>query len=248
MKKIVLMLALIAFALAPTLAQSDYLQFEVMSVTPKADKMELFKKGMAAHNKKFHSADPYKAAVSYVITGPGSGSYTWVMGPTTFAQLDSRPGKGEHDMDWEKNVVPYVEIFGEVSYWRVNQDVSYQPEGVSTLPKGRIRFNFVYPDQLDRFASQMKKIAEVYKKNKYKNSFALVERFGASAGPDVVTINNYPNWAAMDSAPGSFMKAYEELHGPGSWAKFLAELDLCIDRSKTFDELNEDVPELSGGN
>lgn len=248
MKKLVLLLAVIIFGFTESFSQTDYLQFEVMSVTPKADKMDLFKKGMAAHNKKFHAKDPYKVGVSFTVSGPNSGAYTWVMGPTTWAQMDSRPGKGEHDIDWEKNVVPYCESFGEVSYWRVNNDVNYQPEGVTTLPKGRLRFNFVYPDQMDRFEAQMKKIMEVYKKYKYKNSFALVTRYGASSGAKAVTINNYPNWGSMDSAPGSFIKNFEELHGAGSWAKFLAELNLCIDRSQTYDELSEDVPELGGGN
>ncbi len=247
MKKLLLVLVVMVFTFTITMAQTDYLQFEVMSVTPKPDKLDLFKKGMAAHNKKFHNADPYKAGVSYIITGPNSGSYNWVMGPTTWTQMDNRPGKGDHDMDWEKNVVPYVASFGEVSYWRVNKDVIYQPEGAASLPIGRLWFNYVKPGQMNRYVEQMKKVMAVNAKRKSRNSFMLATRVGPSNGPGAVTINNYANWAAMDAA-GNFRKDFEEMYGVGSWDAFMEELDLSIERAMTFEELSQDEPELSGGN
>src|SRR5689334_19999555 len=87
-------------------AQTDYMQFEVIYVKPKLDKVDLFKKALTAHNKKYHATAPYKVNVYSVDTGPNSGAYAWVMGPVTWTQMDGAPGQGEHIMDWEKNVNP----------------------------------------------------------------------------------------------------------------------------------------------
>jgi len=244
MRKLVLFVGMIAFVITASLAQTDYVQVEVMSVTPKADKVDLFKKGMAAHNKKYHPAGLYHVSVSYIVTGPRSGSYLWAMGPTTWTQMDGRPGKGEHDLDWEKNVTPYTESSGAVSYWRMNKDASYNPEGVTTT-KSRVRFNYVLPGQMDRYVEQMKKIVEVYNKKKYKRSFALWQHYGATNGANAVTINAYANWAGLDETI-NFAKDYEEVHGANSWARFMDELDLCLDRTKGYDELMESQPDLGG--
>lgn len=246
MKRIMLFIAVMAVA-STSFAQTDYSQWEVMNVKPKADKIDLFKKGLAAHNKKYHATDPYKVAVVSVLTGPNSGAYTWIMGPCTWTQLDSRPVRGEHDMDWDKNVVPFCESFGEVSYWRVDKDINYQPANASTFAKARLRFYTVLPGQGDRLTDLLKKVVEVYKKKQYPAAYNVYRRQGAAEGPSVVVGLNFAKWAYFDSAP-NLMKDYEEMYGANSWNRFINEFELCIDRAKTFDELNEVVPELSGGN
>ena len=248
MKKTVLLVGLIALTLS-VMAQTDYQQWEVMNIKPKADKLDLFKKGVAAHNKKYHAADPYKVMVSSAITGPNSGQLTWVMGPATWTQLDNRPGKGEHDMDWEKNVVPYVESFGEISYWRADKDIQYRPANanMASYTKGRLRFFTILPGQSDRFADAIKKIAEVYKKKEYTASYSVYWRYGASPGPHVAVSLDFDKWAYLDK-PNAFVKDFEEVHGANSWDRFLDELALSVDRTKTFDELNETLVELGGGN
>ena len=247
MKKLMLIAWLIALVI-PTLAQTDYKQWEVMYIRPKADKLDLFKKGMAAHNKKFHSTDPYKAGVASILTGPQSGSYAWYMGPTTWTQMDGRPGKGEHDMDWDKMVVPNIESSSEVTYWRADNELSYQPAGGSTtFIKSRQRNYTILPGQTDRFAAAIKMIVDVYKKKSYPVAYSVYWRQGASAGPHAIVSIDFDKWAYFDRA-NTVMKDFEEVHGAGSWARFLDELALSLDRTKTFDELGELVAELSGGN
>lgn len=246
MKK--LMLFLCAWAIACGLnAQTDYLQWEVMNIKPKADKLDLFKKGVAAHNKKFHSSGPYRVTMLSILTGPSSGQYTWIMGPCTWTELDARPVKGEHDIDWDKNVVPHVESFGEASYWRLDKTISYQAPNAATLTKSRLRSYSVLPGQADRLTDLLKKVVEVYRKKQYPASYNVYRRQGASEGPSVVVGLDFAKWAYFDSAP-NMMKDYEEMYGENSWDRFLDEFALCIDRKKTSDELNEMVAELSGGN
>jgi hypothetical protein len=69
MKKQSLFVGALIFVYAAVFAQADYNQYEVVYVKPKLDKVDLFKKGIAAHNKKYHSKAPYKASVSAIITG-----------------------------------------------------------------------------------------------------------------------------------------------------------------------------------
>lgn len=243
-----LFIFLIALSMAcVTQAQTDYQQWEVMNITPKADKLDLFKKGLAAHNKKFHASGPYRASVISVITGPDSGSYTWIMGPCTWTDLDSRPVKGEHDADWDKNVTPYCESFGEISYWRLDKEVNYQAPNGNTFTKSRLRFYTVLPGQGERLTNLLKKVVEVYKKKQYAASYNVYRRQGASNGPGVAVGLDFAKWSYFDTAP-NLMKDYEELYGANSWNRFLDEFALCIDRTKTYDELNEFVAELSGGN
>jgi len=242
MKKVFFVIGLLMLVSA-LYAQTAYEQIESTPLLPKADKVDLFKKGLAAHNKKYHATDPYKASVWTDITGPTSGYYYWFMGPTTWTQMDARPGAGEHQLDWDKNVTPYVESYGEVTYWRMNKDVNYTPEGgTSTFTKSRGRFTYIKPGQMDRFIEQMKKVIAVYKHQKSAASSYLAVRQGASAGPHVVMYTDFANWAWFDNT-SNFQKDYETVHGQGSYAKFIDELDLCTDRTKTYDVLSELVKE-----
>ena len=244
MKKLFLMAGLVMFLWTAGFAQTDYMQFEVIYIKPKEGQSEMVKKGLADHNKKFHAKDPYRVSVGSIITGPNSGDFVWVMGPTTWTQLDNAPGEGDHSADWNKNISPYCESEGETMYWRSVKDVSYQAPGSDSFKKTRMRVEYVYPDQMDRFTGQMKKVAEVFEQKKYEASFSMATRVGLTQGPNAVTFVDFAKYAFWDS-DSKFSKDYEDVFGQGSFARFLAELDLCIDRSKTYDELSETLPEAS---
>lgn len=244
MKKNSLFLGALIFIYVSISAQSDYNQYEVLYVKPKLDKMDLFKKGIAAHNKKYHSKAPYKASVSSIITGPNSGEYVWVMGPTTWTQLDGAPGEGEHMMDWEKNVNPYCESLGEEMFWRGEKDIYYSPEGAN-FKKSSMRASYVKPGQMPRFLDQMKKIAEMFKQKKYNASFSVAVRQGASTQVNAVSFINFDKWAWMDR-PDTWVKDFDEVHGQGAWNRFLEEIEICTDQSMSYTELSEEAAELGG--
>lgn len=245
MKKNVLLACLIAFVYSASFAQTDYLQFEVLSMTPKLDKIDLFKKAMAAHNKKYHATAPYKASVAEILTGPNSGDYVWVMGPTTWTQMDGAPGAGEHIIDWEKNINPLCESIGEMSYWRDVKDARYDAEGSATFNKSAMRAYRVLPGQMDRYLEQMKKVAEVYRKKKYPGSFSVATIVGATTGNNAVSFTNFEKWSWYDRGV-ILSKDFDEIHGAGAWTRFLEEMDLCVDPNRTYTELSVNLPELGG--
>jgi len=242
MKKPFFTVVVIAMLCTAAFAQTDYLQYEVLFIKPKSDKVDLFKKGIAAHNKKYHNVAPYKVRMSLLDSGPSAGSYTWVMGPATMTELDKAPGAGEHVMDWEKNVAPYCEV-GETMYWRGVKEVAYEPAGSPSLPHSRARVSYVRPGQMDRFKEQMKKVAEVYKQKKYSGSFSMATRWGATQNANAVTFTNFAKWAFWDEDI-NFEKDFDEVHGAGAFARFMEELDLSIDRAMTYDQISDPAPEL----
>lgn len=248
MKKQFLLAGLLAIIYSAGFAQSAPQIWEVIYLKPKLDKLDLFRKGLAAHNKKYHASDPYKVSVSSILTGPNSGEYVWVMGPTTWTQMDGAPasGPGEHMTDWEKNINPYCESIGEMMYWRGVSEVSYEASGAANFKKNRMRASCVHPGQTDRFIEQMKKVVEVFKNKKYTASFSMAMREGLASAPrpNVVTFVTFDKYAFWDT--NAFQKDFEEVHGPGSYERFLEQIGLCLDRSMTYDELSEVVPELGG--
>ena len=167
------------------------------------------------------------------------------MGPTTWTQMDSRPDVGEHQMDWDKNVGPYVQSVSEPTYWRRNKDVTYRPEGASAFTKSRGRYTYVKPGQMARYIDLMKQVSAVYKQKKYSGSFSLDIRQGASQGPHAVTFTDFAKWSFFDE-PANFRKDYEEVHGAASFDRFLEDLEACTIRSKTYDVLSELAADLGG--
>lgn len=108
MKNLMLTLGLLGWMTISSWAQNDYLQWETHRYYAKPGQAENFEKGLAAHNKKFHSAAPYKTSIFHVRTGPNSGCYELVMGPMTFTQMEGRPTGDDHDNDWEKMSWPML--------------------------------------------------------------------------------------------------------------------------------------------
>ena len=214
-------------------------------MTVKPDKVDLFKKGMAAHNKKYHAADPYKAIVRINVSGPNTGSYIWVMGPTTWTQMDNRPGKGEHDTDWDKNVAAYCESMSPPSYWRAVKDVNYDPAPGKNTKMSRARFNEIRPGQMDRFIELMKQIAATNKQVKSSMGFSMAIRQDWARGSNAITFGSFDKWAQLEGN-NQFRKTFEELYGDGSWDRFIEEIEMSVDRTKSYEAISELLPELGG--
>jgi hypothetical protein len=167
------------------------------------------------------------------------------MGPTTWTELDGAPGDGEHMADWEKNVNPYCESIGEEMFWRAAKDIYYAPEGGDNFKKSSMRASYVRSGHMDRYLEQMKKIAQMFKQKKYTASFSVAIRQGASTEVNAVSFISFDKWAWMDR-PDTWVKDFNEVHGDGAWARFLEEIEICTDSSKSYTELSETASDLGG--
>lgn len=236
--------ALLVCTLSVVFGQSDYVQFLVVRLTPKPDKIAAFEAGLGNHNKKYHTADPYKAFVWSIQTGPGSGGYYYVMGPATFAQMDARITTPEHDADWNNNVLAHCSDVGEAGYWRADSTLHYMPAGNPFFDKSRLRYVTVKPGQGDRYEEQLMKIVEVYKQKKYSVAYNVYWHYGASQGPHVAVGIDFDKWSYLDTG-GDFVDDFNSIHGEEAWTRFIEELDLSIERAMTYDELIQYMPDLS---
>lgn len=216
--------------------QNDYRQWECVNFRVKNGQEASFEKAMANHNHKYHPADPYKTSIFEVITGPNSGTYFLALGAMRFSQMDGRPSGEDHDSDWSKNVLPHVESTGEVIYWRADKDISYMPAGSENWPISRFRYFTSKPGEGDRFKDNLMKLFEVYKAKEYPVGLFMYWRNGASTGPNIIVELNYPNWAAFDH-DRNFRDDFQSVHSQNDWERFLEEIELSVDREKTYDEL-----------
>lgn len=246
MKNLLLTLTLVLGTILCLQAQTDYKQWETHRFKAKMGQRENFEKGLAAHNKKYHPADPYKTSIFSIRTGPNSGDYELSMGSMTFTQMEGRPAGNDHDSDWAK-VLEYADPIGETIYWREDGDVSYTPAGSESFTTFRWRNSTLLPGGGKRFEEQMLKVVEVLKAKNYSASFKMYWRWGASQGPHVSTELGMKNLAYFDE-PNKFSKDFDEVHGDGAYDRFIDELDLCVDRNATYDEIVHYRPDLSSGN
>jgi hypothetical protein len=221
-------------------AQESYVMYETMYITPKASKIKEFKAALSAHNKEFHASGPSSVFIRWVSIGSRAGQYVWVMGPTTFTDLDSRPSDQGHEDDWGE-VMQYVDEISDIEYWKRNADLSYTPEGWENTSKIHVRTFDVKTGHMEEFRGFLKQVMENYKKHEYKESFHVYfSQFNTGNGRDVAAVFGFDNWASFDEE-GTWEKDFNELHGEGAWAE---AMELTSKISKMTQEVREIQPDL----
>jgi hypothetical protein len=199
---------------------------------------------MAAHNKKYHASGPYQAHIWEITMGKHQGEYLYAMGPCTYTDLDSRPFGDDHDQDWNKIYMAYIDKECGSQFWKHNKEVSYNPEGA---PAGKVIWTSydIKPFEGYRFSGMLKKVVEVYKTKKYPHSFNVYDsQFDFDNGEDVVLEWQFEKWAFLDREE-TFKKDFEEVHGEGSWQQFMEEYRDVVEKS--VDEVAIYRADLSGG-
>jgi hypothetical protein len=229
MKKTILTLFIALFTIGFAIGQEMYL---TEYITPKKGLEDIFQKNLMDHIKKFHSEAPYQAHARYVMFGQHEMQYVWVSGPTTYAEMDnmSRPDSTAHSADWAVNVEPLIEETCTNELWKRKDDLSYVPaDGSDGLKLQLIRFYSLKPGKWNPFMDLMKKIANVWKTNNYKESWSIyVNSFDAGKGRNIAAINGFPNWAFLQS--DTWIADYEKIYGKDSWKAAMATFDECIDK------------------
>jgi hypothetical protein len=223
----------------------DYVMVETIYLKPDMEKMDDLRKGMAAHNEKYHKeGTPYDSYIWYVHTGPHEGHLLWAMGPCTFTDLDDRPAGEDHEKDWKDNVAPYIKKETGLAYWKRDDKLSYNPQIDGSTDKVVWAMFKIKPFEGYRFDEMLKKIQKVYKEKNYPYGYAVYRsQFDLESGYDLVIENMFDKWAFFDRER-TFKKDYEEIHGEGSWMKLMEEYkDVVCD---VIDELAEFQPEMSG--
>ena len=208
--------------------------FEVVTLYPKQGQSQALEDAIKAHNEKYHPEGDHHASLSYNINGPNGGSYSWIMGPTSWTAMDSRPAKEGHDADWAKveEMTRWVE---SPNYWRYSSKLSHD-NGEEASPSKRLIWVYdLKRGQARRWAELVEKIKKVYEEKRptetmwvYWNAFATGDE-----GNDAAFVFPFDSWSWMDR-DSNFGKEYEEVFGENTWDYFLKEYRATLDSRVDF--------------
>lgn len=223
-------------------AQESYVMFETMYIDAKPDKIDEFEAALKSHNKKFHADGPAAVSVHYIVNGPYAGQLSWLMGPLTFTDLDSRPSGEDHREDWNK-VMPYVKSISEVEYWRRSDDINYRPEGAN-FSKFHMRYFDVKWGKWEEFSKFLSQVVEVHKAKAYPQSMTIFwSQFGSGNGREVVAVQGFNKYSEYDEED-TWVEDFDSVHGEGAWSKAMERMGEMTEGMS--EEIREVVPELGG--
>ncbi len=203
--------------------------FEVVNIHVKKGQEKAFEAAVKAHNTQFHpKGGQYHARLFSNLNGPNGGTYAWVMGPTSWTAMDSRPAEGSHDADWAK-VQALVDKFESPTYWSFSNELSQVNENIS--PSKRLIWMYdIKRGQSARWSELVGKVKKVYEAKRPTEPFWVLwnEFSDTGAGMDAAIIFAFDNWSWMDRK-NNFGKEYEEVFGEGTWRHFLNEFNETIE-------------------
>jgi hypothetical protein len=235
MRKFSFFVVVILFATSIAFAQTNmvkpYTMYQTELIKPKIGQEPAFEKAVMAHISKFHASDPYKARLERVDGGMGSdGWYVFIMGPTNYAAMDGQPNGNNqaHDDDWSKNISPLVEKYGETSFWKLQDDLSYTPASYAPAMLDIWSLK-IKPGMRYKFEDLAKKISKVSTDKKYAMSFRVFynDLFDQS-GYNASVVFGFNKWSDLD-IDVAYKADYEAAYGPGSWDNFWDDWRSCVE-------------------
>lgn len=246
MKKYVFTLLLVPF-LALSQNSTEYGVFENDVLIPNPTQISQFEKGITAHNKKYHAKGTDGVRVYWIMNGPRTGSYVWVMGPFPWKSLDSGSAQQEgHDADWRDNVAPFL-IPGsgfESSYWKFNAEVSRFPKDF-TIKNLAVDMWDIKRGKFEEAMALAKKVHDTYAAKSPNETYGIYtnEFPSTKEGKDLAVISFFDNsaWLGDDH---SITKKFDEMNGAGSWDRFLKDWMEVTNSGET--EIWMFRPDLSG--
>lgn len=178
-----------------------------------------FRAALGKHVQKYHKGDSAQR-VYEVISGPDSGGYHVVTGPTTWTAIDDRKGLGEeHNKDYADTVVPHIErrtptLFG--TYSKTLSTVA----AAKFSEKALIRRYTIKPGMNSAASDYLKAYKPVWE----KQGLVVAVWQAAFSGPPAYSVvfrltNGFKDFDA-DLTPSR--KVMEEIVGPNEYARLQA--------------------------
>ena len=212
MKKLLLFIAIAICLPFLITAQSsdDYVMFQTIKLTPKSGQSTKVMEGLKEHNDTYHTEGHTAVSVWQINSGEDAGSLSWIMGPLKWSDLD-KADDPEHIPHWMEKVDPYVEM-GEWQYWRLEDDMSYAPEGFQ--PKVHfVRFFTIEARKRDEAKELFKTFFKIYRENNFDMGLHVFSNeVPGEDEPQWAILWAYDNYASMDKNR-KFWDLYEKSEG-----------------------------------
>lgn len=220
---------------------NDYTMYQTIQLKVKPGHQEDFRKGMKAHNEKYHTGGSESVSVWSIRSGPeAAGGISWVKGPMTWSSLDT-PLAEDHMNDWQKNVAAHADV-GEFGYWRLVDGMTYAPEGFQTKVM-RIRWFTTKPGKWDDALEVFERVFEVFRQNNFDMGLHVyANQTPAGDNSYLGILWQHDSWASMDR-DRDYVAKYEAMHGKDSWSEWFRDWEEAVEFDGT--QLNSLIPELS---
>ena len=235
--------------LAPLLVLSQEYQeplvFQNVMLTVEPGHTKAFETALATHNKKFHGDGLYQANVYTINSGKNAGRYMWNMGPLPWSAMDDRPStENGHDADWDANIVPHLSNEVDVNYWRFHPQYSDFSEDFTLKNLSVFMIDIKPFKDMDFMNNVITKVNKVYsEKRPEQRRGVYTNELGNADGLDFAWVDFFGSMAWMGKED-NFPQQFEEVHGEGSFAGFLKDVEATTDGQKT--ELWSFRADLSG--
>ncbi len=207
----------------------------------KPDKVEEFKKAIAAHAQKYHTGD-WKWRVWSIQTGPDAGGYMVTEGPNNWTTIDGRADiSAEHMADWNKNVMPLTHGLASSMYLTFQPDMS-TVQLTDYADKIIISHMEPKPGKIPGIIDGIKKMKKVWEAG--KESIAVYS-LTASGEPGYLTVTRLKNGfkELEDGYRKPMSDRYNEAYGAGAWDNYLKDYADAVE--KRWSEIMIYRPELS---
>jgi len=222
MKKTLFLLLLIP-CLAISQTDQEYMILENAMVTVNPSKITAFEKGLAEHNKKYHSEGAFAARTYWITNGDNAGKYVLVTGPLPWSAMDSRPNQEGHSEDWNKNVAAYAMPDWNQTYWKFEAALSNFPNDF-TLNKIHLNIFDIKRFKRQKAMELMKKIHKTMTVKFPNDAYGIYtnELPSTKEGRDLTFVSFFDksSWMSEDN---EFPKNFNEVHGEGSFEHFLED-------------------------
>ena len=198
-------------------------------VYPKVDKVLEFEKALASHAQKYHNGTA-RWRVFEIQSGPESGGYQVVEGPTSWEDEDTRGNLGaEHNSDWNKSVAVYLTD-------RHSSGYSVYIDSLSTVAIGdysdKINISHVYPKigQGDNVVNMIKRLKKTWMASGVS---VAVYQASSSGAAQYALVTRYKQGLKERTAGfrKPFKEVYESVNGEGSYAQYLKDAAEYIDEN-----------------
>ncbi len=233
-----LLLILACFITSAAFARQTPL-FTVEMIKAKAGHMAAFEAAWQSHVARFHGKDSKTRYVHSILSGPYLGYYQLMEGPSPFAAMDaSNPQKKEHDLDYDEQVLPNIEV-------RKGNLIYTQPDSLSwraDLHPEKILTTLFYLKQgMEKdFIAEMGRTAQIDRKiNSHASYRCYVLQLGGSL-QQVMLITNLPEGFSQLEAgyfpalSEAFKKAYIARYSQQQWNRRNKLLQDAVESYETY--------------
>jgi len=230
MKKIITLLVTLIFTSSISAEDAkSYTQFDTFRFSVSGKNVKKLTKNMRKHIKKYHGEGAYYTRVFNVTSGEDVGKFVWVMGPTTFAEMDARPEDEDHDDDWADNIDPYLASYEHGEFWRTEEGlvIDNTPKDAGEPKFYNSRYFTVNAGEGERINGFFKQVKETLDKIGKTRFWAVMDNQfvqGNLNGRHMMAITAHDLWAVFDE-DRKFEENFEAVHGEGSFKKFLTDYD-----------------------